>query len=117
MKFPKIISRRARSVLLGLAAVAACLLIAACGGSSGTSGATSSNSAASGNGSTSASRTAFVKCLKEHGLTPPARTSGSGTPRTRTGPPPAGFGAGGGNPTRQAAFKACGAPGQRQPAP
>jgi hypothetical protein len=55
-----------------------------------------------------------VQCLKNHGVTPPARPANGGTFTRPAGAPPTGasgrFGAA--NPTRLAAFKACGAPGQ-----
>jgi hypothetical protein len=84
--------------------------IAACGTSSSTT-TTSTTTAASASATTTANRTAFAKCLKQHGVTIP---QGAGSGRTQTGPPAAGAtGAGGtNNSARQAAFKACGANGQ-----
>jgi hypothetical protein len=113
MKLRNTMIRRARLVLLVLAALTASLVIAACGSSASTStkSTTSSPAAASASGSTSAIRTAFVKCLQEHGVTMPAHPPGSGPSGTQSGRPP-GAGSGSANPTRQAAFKACGAPGQ-----
>jgi hypothetical protein len=125
MTFRKPESRRARRVILGLAALATILLvvvvIAATGSSStstNTNTATSSPAAASASAGTSASRTAIVKCLQEHGVTIPPHAPGSGTPTTHSGPPPAGsVRSGSGNSTRQAAFKACGVTGQHSKTP
>jgi hypothetical protein len=103
--------------MLGVAALATVLVIAvvvvALGGSS------TSKTASAG---TATSRTAFVQCLKEHGVTPPAHTPGSGTSATNSGQPPAGFAAGGGSSagssSREAALEACGSTGQHsKPAP
>jgi hypothetical protein len=110
MTVRKTTPRRARRLTLGLTALATSLVIAACGGST-TNTTTSTATAASA--SASANRTAFQKCLQQHGVTIPQRAAGSGTSTTHSGPPPAGSArAGQGNPTRQAAFKACGATGQ-----
>lgn len=116
MTIRKTTHRRARRATLGLAAVTTSLVIAACGSSSSSSTtqtSTSTTAAASASGSTSTNRTAFVKCLQQHGVTLPAGAAAGGTPATHSGTPPAGgAGFGSGNPTRQAAFKACGATGQ-----
>ena len=110
MTVRKTTPRRAHRVMLGLTTLATSLVIAACGSSS-TSTTTSTATAASASASTSANRTAFAKCLQQHGVTIPPYATGSGT--THSGPPPAGSaGSGQANPTRQAAFKACGANGQ-----
>jgi hypothetical protein len=111
--------RRAHRITLGLTALATTVLIAACGSSSSSSTNTTSSStpAASASAGTTAGRSTFVKCLQQHGVTLPARAPGSGGSPTHSGPPPAGSsGAGSGSSTRQAAFKACGATGQRAPA-
>jgi hypothetical protein len=112
-------------------------LIAACGSASSSSGgasATSSTSttasaAAGGRGPNSTQRAALAACLKQHGVTLPARpagapppgggtgtgTTGTGTTGTGTTPRRRGgfFGGGGGgfanNPKLRAAFQACGA--------
>ena len=108
-------SRPARRMILWLTGLAMSLVIAACGGSSTSTGAktaTSTTAATSASAGTSAQRAAFVKCLQQHGVTPP-RAAGGGTQTTRTGPPPAG--SGGGNSTHQAAFKACRAAAQPNP--
>jgi hypothetical protein len=107
--------RRARRVMLGVAALATSVAIAACGSSTGSSTTTSktttsSSAAVSAHGS-STDRTAFQKCLEQHGLTIPSHPAATGTSTTHTRTPPAG-GATASNPTRQAAFKACGATGQ-----
>ncbi len=60
---------------LPVACVLACCLLAACGSSSSSS--SSSSAAASGSsGPASATRTKFVECLKQHGVTVPARPGG-----------------------------------------
>jgi hypothetical protein len=117
MTFRTTSPRRARRGLPGFAALAASLLIAACGSSS-TSTSTSTSRSSKSSASTSANRTAFVKCLEEHGVTPPAHRPEGGASTNRSGPPP-GFkpGSGAGNSARAAAFKACGATGQRPTAP
>jgi hypothetical protein len=113
MKSPSDTPRRARRLVPVLAATAASLALAACASSSSSSSGTTSTSAAATGGS-SANRTAFVQCLKKHGITPP---QGAGNGGTRTRPPSGGApGAGiASNPTLQAAFKACGANGQHRP--
>lgn len=98
---------RVRRLALGVAALAASGLIAACGSSSSSSTTTSSSGT-----NTSTSRSAFVKCLKQHGATPPPGLANGGTPRAHSGAPPAGGGFAA-NPKLQAAFKACGATGKR----
>jgi hypothetical protein len=102
--------RRTHRVMLGLAALATSVVIAACGSSS-TTATTSTTTAASASATATANRTAFAKCLKQQGVTIPQGAAGG---RTHAGPPPAGAtGAGGTNSSaRQAAFKACGANGQ-----
>ena len=116
MSLNKINSRRARRVMLGLAALAIVLVVAvmatSAGNSTSTNTTTSTPAAASASASTSAGRTAFAKCMTEHGVTIAPHVPGNGT-TGHSGPPPAGSArAGSGNSTRQAAFKACGAPGQ-----
>lgn len=95
------------------AAVAASLALAACGSSASSSSATTTRATTTATGAHAAvSRSAFVTCLKQHGVTLPARRPG--------GSPPAGGGfffggaPGGGagrlrnNPKLRAAFRACG---------
>ena len=90
-------------------------LVAACGSASSSSTTssttTAASAAASGAGSASADgasssrRTALAACLKQHGVTLPARPGTTTTPRR-------GFFGGGGfanNPKLRAAFQACGA--------
>jgi hypothetical protein len=117
MNVGKTTPRRAHRITLGLTALATTVLIAACGSSSSSSSTrttTSTTPAASASAGTSAGRSTFVKCLQQHGVTLPARAPGSGAGAPHSGPPPAGSpGAGSGSSTRQAAFKACGATGQR----
>jgi hypothetical protein len=109
-------------------------LIAACGSasSSSSSSTTTTVAAAAGGGASSARRAALAACLKQHGVTLPARppggaggsSGGSGTGTTGTGPtatgttgtgttPRRGFFFGGGaaaaNPKLRAALQACGA--------
>ena len=116
----KINSKRARRVMLGLAALAvvlvAVVIATSAGGSTSTNTATSSPTAASASASTSTSRTALQKCLKEHGVTIAPHTAGNGT-TAHSGPPPGRSASGSGNAAHQAAFKACGAPGQHATAP
>jgi hypothetical protein len=98
-----------------LAATATALALAACGGSAASTSSTTAKAASTSSaGGSSAQRTALVKCLKSHGVTPPP---GAGTGGTRTRPaggPPTGASGrfGTGNPTRLAAFKACGGTGR-----
>lgn len=107
MKSPYKTHRRARRLMPVLAAGAASLALAACGSSStSTSSATGAASASSAGGSTN--RTAFIQCLKNHGIAPPP---GAGKGGTHTGPPPGGFGSGANSSARRAALKACGANG------
>ena len=116
-----------RRLVLVLAAVAVAVAVAACGSSSSTS-TTKSASTSDPSGSTttasgsSSNRSAFVACLKQHGVTLPSRPAGSGPPAGGGAPPGGGgfFGGGGtgsgsgpggffrNNPKFQAAFKACG---------
>jgi hypothetical protein len=129
-----LIGRAPRGALFTFAALALGLLLAACGSASSSS--TSANAGSSGTTTTtagagapnSAQRTKLVACLKQHGVTLPARpagapggppagggtgTTGTGTGTTGTGGPPRGFFGGGGrfanNPKLRAAFQACGA--------
>ena len=105
MHLPHSASSRVRRTALGVAALAASGAIAACGSSS------SNSTTTSGSNTKGATRSAFVKCLKQHGVTPPPGLTNGGTPPAHSGAPPAsgGFAA---HPTRQAAFKACGATGK-----
>jgi hypothetical protein len=114
MKLNKFKSRRARLAMLGLAALAVVLVVVvvATSGGSSTSTSTSSPAAASASAGTNASRTAFEQCMKEHGVTISPSAGANGAPRARTGTAPAGIRTGSASPTREAAFKACGAPGQ-----
>jgi hypothetical protein len=115
-------------------------LIAACGSASSSSGSASATSSTSttasaaggGRAPNSAQRTALAACLKQHGVTLPARpagapppgggtgtgttgtgTTGAGTTGTGTTPRRGGFFGGGGgfanNPKLRAALQACGA--------
>jgi hypothetical protein len=108
--------------VLLLAVIAAGGLIAACGSSSSSStttqaAASGSPSSASGSGSPrSARRAALVACLKQHGVTLPARRPGAGGGGFfgGGGPPAGGTSTTGGrgffrDPKMQAALKACGA--------
>ena len=108
MKYPHKTHRRARRLMPVLAAAAASVALAACGSSSTstTSSATGAASASSARGSTN--RTAFIQCLKSHGIAPPP---GAGSGGTHTGPPAGGFGSGANSSARRAALKACGATG------
>ncbi len=113
MTLRKSTPRRARKVMLGVATLATSVVIAACGSSSSTTNTTTTSTTTAASASASANRTAFVKCLQQHGVTIPPRTASGGASTTHSGPPPSGSaGPGKGNATRQAAFKACGAPGQ-----
>jgi hypothetical protein len=115
--------RRGAPVML-IVLVCGCL-IAACGSSSSTTSPTAAASASSGS-SGSSRFTALRACLKQHGVTLPARRPGSGRPYGGGAPPNGGppgggfFGGGGGggggaggrgfadNPKLAAALKACG---------
>jgi hypothetical protein len=106
-----------KGALLTLVALALGGVIAACGSASNSSGTTTSGTTASaaaggaGGGANATRRAALTACLKQHGVTLPARPPGAGggtgtTPRRR------GFFGGGGlanNPKLRAAFQACGA--------
>ncbi len=111
-----------------LGAVIAALVIVACGSSSSTSStaaAGKSSAASTGRGrfGNPAQRAKLVACLKQHGVTLPARPAGGGPPAgSGSGAPPAGgFGSGrrpgffggggraGANPKFRAALQACGA--------
>jgi hypothetical protein len=107
MTLPHPHGARARRLALALATVASTALIAACGSSSSTSTTTSTSASAS-----SGNPTAFIKCLQQHGVTPPAGAAKGAKPGTHSGTPPVGGGGIAQNPTRAAAFKACGATGQ-----
>ena len=119
-------------VILTVVVLALGGLIAACGSSSSTTTSSTTASAAAGGagGAPNASRrAALVACLKQHGVTLPARPPGAGggtppgpgapggsgtsTGTTGTGTAPRrGFLGGGGlaaNPNLRAAFQACGA--------
>ena len=106
---------RRRRLMPALAAITASLALAACGSSAASSSNSSAKSASASTRSSSAQRTSFMQCLKNHGVTLPARSANGGTFTRPAGAPPTGasgrFGAA--NPTRLSAFKACGAPGQR----
>jgi hypothetical protein len=108
-------SRRAHLAMLGLAVLAIVLVVVvvATSGGSSTSTSTSRSPAASAAAGTNASRTAFAQCMKEHGVTITPHAGANGAPQAHTGTPPAGIAKGTGSPTREAAFKACGGPGQR----
>jgi hypothetical protein len=133
----KLIGKAPRGALYTFVALALGCLIAACGSASSTTtssasaGASNSGtttSASSGAGPNSARRTQLVACLKQHGVTLPARPagappggtgggSGAGGAGSGTGTgttPRRGFFFGGGgafanNPKMRAAFQACGA--------
>jgi len=143
----RLIGKAPRGALFVFAALVLGCLVAACGsasGSSTTSGTTTAASAAAGgagsagaSGTSSSRRTALAACLKQHGVTLPARpagapgggapggappSGGTGTGTTGTGTTGTGttgttprrgfFGGGGGfanNPKLRAAFQACGA--------
>ena len=104
-------------VIFTVAVLAVGALIAGCGSSSNSSQTTTSSttaSAAAGGAPNAARRAALAACLKQHGVTLPARPAGAGG-----GPPPGsattprrGFFGGGGfanDPKLRAAFQACGA--------
>jgi hypothetical protein len=107
MTLPHPTGARARRVALLAATVASTGLIAACGSSSSSTTSTSTSASSSSN-----SRAAFTKCLQQHGVTPPPGAANGAKPGTHSGTPPAGGGGFAQNPTRAAAFKACGATGQ-----
>jgi hypothetical protein len=117
-----------------VACVAAACLVAACGSATSSSSSPSggASGAAASTGTRTAARSKFVTCLKQHGVTLPARRGGfrpSGSASNGNGTPPAGgfggggfggrgfggggFGGGGfgarfrSNPKLRAAFKAC----------
>jgi hypothetical protein len=116
----------------GLAALAifaiAILCLAACGSSGSNGSSSSSSSSAAASGGATSSRAKLAACLKQHGVTLPARPGGARPGGGGYGPPPgAGGGRGGGgfgggrgggfgggqgrfnNPKFRAAFQACGA--------
>jgi hypothetical protein len=127
----KLIGNAPRGALCAVVVLALGALTAACGSassSSTTSSTTTTASAAAGSGSNATRRAALTACLKQHGVTLPARPpaapgGGTGTGRTGTGTtgtgttgtgttPRRGFFGGGGaaaNPKLRAAFQACGA--------
>ena len=120
----KLIANTPRGALLTVVVLALGGLIAACGSASSSSTTTTSASAAAGGGTNASRRAALVACLKQHGVTLPARPPGSGAPpaasgggtgTTGTGTTPRRgffFGGGGGpaaNPKFRAALQACGA--------
>lgn len=113
MSYPTKTPRRALRLMPALAALTASLALAACGsGSTSSSSTTATSASAPATGGSSANRAAFVQCLKNHGIALPARATSGGTSTTHAGPPPGGAG-GANSSARQAAFKACGASGQR----
>jgi hypothetical protein len=107
-----------------IACAVACCLLAACGSASSSSSSTAVANAASGGaaGAAGINRTKFVACLKQHGVTLPARPPGAQRPPSGSGAPGSGgpgsrppggfrFGFGGrfrSSPKLEAAFKACG---------
>jgi hypothetical protein len=111
-------ARHRAAVLLALLLTGA--LLAACGSSSSSSSSTTSASAsnttaASATGANATRRAALRACLAKHGVTLPARRSGTGPPAGGGGGGGGGlFGAGGGanrfanNPKFAAALRACG---------
>ncbi len=131
----KFIDKASRGALCPVVVLALGCLIAACGSASSSSGSaspsssttTTASAAAGGAGSAgsagSTRRAALVACLKQHGVTLPARPpgapgggssgGGTGTGTTGTGTTPRrGFFGGGGfaaNPKLRAALQACGA--------
>jgi hypothetical protein len=107
MTLPHPSGTRARHVTLGIAAIASTGLIAACGSNSSSTTTTSTSASES-----SSNRAAFIKCLQQHGVTPPPGAANGSNSRKDLGTPPAGVAGFAQNPTRQAAFKACGATGQ-----
>jgi hypothetical protein len=109
MNSPSTPIRRARRLAPALTAICASLVLAACGSTSTTTSTTTASTAGG-----TASRTALTQCLKNHGVTLPARAGGGGTSGAPNGQPPTGAtGAGGANSSaRQAALKACGVTGR-----
>ena len=121
----KLIANAPRGALLTVVVLVLGGLIAACGSASSSSTTTSTSttaSAAAGSGGPNATRrVALAACLKQHGVTLPARPRGNtgppggGTGTTGTGTTPRRgffFGGGGGpaaNPKFRAALQACGA--------
>ena len=140
----KLIGKAPRGALLTVVLLALSGLIAACGSASGSSNTTTSSTTASAaaggaGGPNAGRRAALTACLKQHGVTLPARpagagggpppgaggssgsgtgtngttgTTGTGTTGTGTTPRRGFFGGGGGfanNPKLRAAFQACGA--------
>lgn len=78
--------------LATLAVLAASTTLAACGGSDPSKTTTTRTTAAGQGGSTTASRTAFQTCLRQHGITIPTGTAGAGSGNGgfRGGTPPGG---------------------------
>ena len=132
----RVIGKAHRGALFTVVVLALGCLVAACGsaGSSSSASNTSTTTASaaagggSGGGANPARRAALVTCLKQHGVTLPARppgagggppgggsgtgTTGTGTNGTGTTPRRGFFGGGGGfaaNPKMRAALQACGA--------
>ncbi len=131
----KLIGNAPRGALSVVVVLALGGLIAACGSASSSSGSasatssTSTTASAAAGGPNSTQRAALAACLKQHGVTLPARpagappagapggsgtgTTGTGTTGTGTTPRRGFFGGGGGrfanNPKLRAAFQACGA--------
>jgi len=135
----RVIGKAPRGALFTVVVVALGCLLAACGSAGSASSASSSNSTGTttasaatggagggpgGGGANPARRAALVACLKQHGVTLPARPPGAGggapgggtgttgTNGTGTTPRRGFFGGGGGfaaNPKLRAAFQACGA--------
>src|SRR5579875_2503407 len=92
------IGRTQRGAVLLITTLLASIAIAACGGSSGSSNTTTSQNAAStstAQGRGSATRTALVSCLKQHGVNLPAGRGGFGFRGPRTTPSAAAGGPGG----------------------
>lgn len=126
----KLIGKAPRGALAVLTVLALGGLLGACGSASSTSTSSSTTASASaggaatgGSGPNSARRAALTACLKQHGVTLPARprgapgggapSGGTGTGTNGTGTTPRrGFFGGGGfaaNPKLRAALQACGA--------
>lgn len=110
MNLNKLKSRRARLAMLGFAALVVVLVVVAVASGGGSPASKSAVSPAAA--STSAGRSSFVQCMKEHGVTITRHAGANGAPQSHTGAPPAGIRGSSVNPAREAAFKACGTPGQ-----
>jgi hypothetical protein len=99
-----------RTISVGIVGVAlAGSLLAACGSAATSSTSSNSNTTTTTTKSSGASDSAFVSCLKSHGVTAPTGNrppgGGGGAPPAGGTPPAGGFG--GGNSKNSAAFKAC----------